>query len=224
MRTVVPLGILLALAMPTSSFADGLAAKPFGALPAVVSNRKMSDDDKARQITNDFAVCMAKTATKRVEYALGLNSLVASYRALTKIADPDCLVGKELLMPPRLLRGALFRALYIRDFGKAAPTGSPVRIDYAAEAEANHDERDLATATAFGSCIAKLNPEASRAFVMSAVATPEERVAIDSLRPAMGDCLRDGTLKLSRAVLQSIMSEVLYREATPRPSIVAGAR
>lgn len=212
----------IAFSIPSQLLADGQAPKPFGALPAEVPNRRISDDDRARQVTNDFAVCVSKVFTKRVEQALSMKDISASYQAMSKIATSDCLGYSVLSLPAQLFRGGLFRALYIRDFGKMAPSEPPVIVDYVSEAGTSQQAHDFASLTAFGSCVAKLNPAASRTFVISRAATAEERDAIDNLRAEMGGCLKDGSLKLSRAVLQSILAEVLYREAGSQRLKVAG--
>jgi hypothetical protein len=208
----------LALLMPICMFASdaigALPGKPMGPRPAVLPNRKMSDDDKARQVTNDFARCLVKQNGRKVQSVLERPVSGESFRALKKFVDGECLlISDELGMPPTILRGALFRALYIRDFGKQAPLAPGVAIDYVSEAGANPQLLQLGTLRAFGSCVAKLNPQAARALVLADVASTAEAEALGLVRPALADCLKDGSLKLSRGVLQGTLAEVLYREA-----------
>ena len=212
MRSLTALAF--ALMWVGSGAAEATSPKPFGPKAAVLSNRKMSDDDKARQVTHDFAACMLRREATRFEAALAVFPVTSSYKALARVADSDCLYAGQLRMPPTLLRGSAFRALYTRDFAAVAPLQASSRMDYLGEAGADEQARIRATLTEFGSCVARTNPSASRALVLADVATREEADAIAALRSSLGDCLRDGTLKLSRAVLQSILAEVLYREAS----------
>ena len=218
---LVALGVLL----PSSAMADWQAPKPFGPPAAAIPNRKMSADDKARQVTNAFAVCIAKRFTPKLERALAMAPLSESYRALAKVADSDCVDGRfSLAMPGTLLRGAAFRALYIRDFKLPLLQGTPIVVDYVREAGSDAHAYQRATLKSFGSCVAKLDPAAARSLVLAEVASIEEDQSIARLRSSLGDCLRDGTLKLNRGALQSVLAEVLYRERISGLPTMVGAR
>lgn len=210
-------------AFGSTSSQAGLPGKPTGPKPAELPNRRMNDNDKARQVMNDFAVCMVKLSPKVSEAALERQPFAASFKALDQLVNSDCINVGALQMPAALLRGAMFRALYLRDFRKAAPAGERPAINYFAHAGVTAAEQGLASLRAFSSCVSHANPKASRALVLANVATPAEAQAIDKLRPNLADCLKDGTFKLSRGTLQGLIAETLYREAPRVASVQQGS-
>ena len=195
---------------PTASQGESVLAPR----SADLSNRNISDAEQARQITNDFATCMLKRTPRAVERAAALQSAKESYGALSKLASSECLGSVNLKMPMSLLRGATYRALYIREYRNAEPKVASSPINYMTEAGQDEFLQKLARLNSFGSCVARANPEASRKLVLATVATEEEKAAIDALRPHLADCLPGGTsVKFSKASLQGLIAEVLFREA-----------
>lgn len=181
--------------------------------PADRPNRKMSDSDRARHMTNDYATCVAKLYPRQVERAVVLSPAL-SYDALAKLATSECLVSGELFIPNQLMRGAVYRALYIRDYRKHVPAFSTSAVDYAGSADGDPHSQELARLNNFGSCVAVANPAAARSLVLANAATDEEAGAIDALRQNLADCLPGGTsVKFTKGVLQGLLAEILYREA-----------
>ncbi len=181
--------------------------------PAGPANRKMSDSDRARQLTNDFAVCVLKTSPRSVERAVKLPA-ADSYNELEKLATGECLTSGALEIPRQLMRGAAFRALYIRDYRKQAPEPRLSAVDYLITASRDPYSQELARLNNFGSCVAVANPVAARSLVLANASTLDETAAIDALRPNFADCLPGGTTsKFTKGVLQGLLAEILYREA-----------
>jgi hypothetical protein len=206
--------LVLAFAVTLSAVVPARAqlTGPYAPAPAQVNGAARTADVRARQATNDYAVCLVKREHRGVERALAMPAGAASYRALGRLADGECLYNAELRMPNVILRGAAFRALYLRSFARR-PGKAAVKIDYIADAGSDQQALLHAGLLAYGSCIARANPAASRALVIATAGMPAESAAIDALRKDLADCLPGGmTTKLGKAVLQGMMAEVLYRE------------
>jgi hypothetical protein len=74
----------------------------------------------------------------------------------------------------------------------------------------------------FGDCVVSANPADARALVLATAATQAERAAIARLGPALGGCVAPkNQVRFSRAVLQGVLAEALYkRAAASEPSRV----
>ena len=168
------------------------------------SEREVAPADQARQTMNDYAVCLVHTRLMAVQRALALSTDAAVGEGLAKLADRECLAHGELRMPRALLRGAVYRALYLRDFGRTPP---------AAPALAAAPSGDSAFER-FGSCVNAADVGDTREFVMSVPATTREAAALKALAPALGQCIAPGNqIRFSRAVLQGVLAEAAYRQA-----------
>ena len=215
-----------------SSATAPLFAKPVDArgkmapqpAPAVAPSRKMSDSDRARQLTNDFAICVLKSSPRAVERAVMLPT-VMSYDALTKLARSECLVSGQIVIPRQLMRVAAYRALYIRDYRKQVPELSGSAMGYVSVADSDSFSQEIARLNSFGSCVARANPASAHSLVLANAATDEEGEAIDGLRQNLADCLPGGTsVKFTKSVLQGLLAEVLYREAQTPVGLAQGSQ
>ena len=209
MRVAVP---AIRMAVLTGMLATQAIAAQTGSLildpGAVPSVRKISDSDRARTTTNDFAVCLVKMHSKSVDKAIKQPTEDATDKALRNMADSDCLTSGELRIPALLLRGATFRALYLRDYGRIPPKASAQAIELgtvAAEPPLNR----------FADCVFAQDGENVRNLVMASPATAAESAALSALSPALGRCVAAGDqIHFSRAVLQAVLAEAAFRQAT----------
>lgn len=189
---------------------------------AEVTARDVSAADRARDTMNRYGVCVVRMKAIAVKRALSQPTDEAVDRALAATAIDECLRSGELKMSRSLFRGAVYRALYIRDFGQVSQgqiTGGAQREGAAAEPVAATPMNLLQR---FGDCVVRIAPADARALVLATAATQEERSAITRLGPALGSCVAPtGQVRFSRAVLQGVLAEALYkRSAASEPSRV----
>ena len=177
---------------------------------------KLSENDQARLMVDDFAVCTQQYSKKAVDKALELiPGESGSSAALNKLAQPRCLRDATLRMPPELLRGALFRAKVIDEFGDkplrlSAVPADPTRL--ASDLEVRKQLQHVLLQD-FASCVVREKPSAAAAFVIEYAGSAEEQEALDKLIPALGPCLLDGQeVKFSRDALSAQLAEALYHE------------
>ena len=182
----------------------------------------------ARQVSYDFGLCVVQTYHKRVNEIAGFTLKPAQVNDVMKrLANDDCLMGGTLTIPEMLMRGAIFRGLYLRDFAKAQPELQAMPVDY----EPISGGTDMLTAEGyatymnFADCVVRAEPAGARALTMAKPATPKETEAIAQLSPKLGQCMPAGnTVKLNRASLAALVSEALYRQAKAAVPPVAGSR
>ncbi|MBO9623082.1 MAG: hypothetical protein J7500_10265 [Sphingomonas sp.] len=181
---------------------------------AEVSTRDVSAADQARDTMNRYGICVVRMKSVAVKRALSKPSDEAIDAALAKIAISECLGSGELTMSRPLFRGAVYRALYIRDFGQVSQAPAAV-AEPAVTTSAN-------LLQSFGDCVVVADPDDARALVLATAATQTERSAIARLGPALGSCVAPkNQMRFSRAVLQGVLAEALYkRAAASEPSRV----
>lgn len=212
-RTVALLGAL-AIVEPTTAQAQ--AATYSAPRVAVIPVQRMSEADRARATMNDYAKCLVTNRPGLAKQAAELPDDARAVRALNRLAISDCLYSGGLVMPHEVLRGAIYTALYKRDYLRSYPPAKSVAIDYmAGNAGSSTAARNWATIRMFASCVSRMDPINARAAVLARVASVEERETYTKLTPAMGDCLTaKGSVTFSKTVLQGALAEVLYREAS----------
>ncbi len=174
----------------------------------------------ARLVLEDFAACLLSRSPGRVSKMLATPLDTREYRqqfsALFESINDECLSGGDLGLSTGLLRGALFQAVYDREFGKKGPTSYASDLDtgYAATFGPNPSPEAIsAIAMAqFGECIARADPAGVRQLLIATSASPSEKLAFANVAPRIGACLPQGQqFTLSRASVKGVLAESLYR-------------
>lgn len=217
MKQAYPLAILafVVLCAPAKSQAQATGHIIRRPDPAELSSRAIPAGEQARDTMNRYAICLVRSRYLAMRSALSKTSPVEVDVALRKIVHRDCLAEGSLRMPAALLRGASYRALYLRDFGPNSPV-VPAGVEGSSEAAGSTVGDPLST---FAHCVLTQNPDAARAFVLSSPATPAEGEALAALTPALGNCIAPGDkVRFSRSVLQGALSEALYKRVSAAAS------
>jgi hypothetical protein len=225
-KRALPIAVL---AVALSAMSPAAAPAQTGTLinnhPAEIQDGDDGNQNAARRVTNDYAQCLVRKYGRLTERAVAGPASEKSAKLLSNLASPQCLSSGELRMPQALMRGAVFRALYIRAYGRAAPANQPVVVDFAAELIPGDElSRRMSALLPVASCVAHGNPDATRAFILAQTAAKAEQAAIEALRPALSACLpAQVTLRFSKAVLQGMLAEAVYREVSNATGGVAVA-
>lgn len=195
----VALTVTLAAACALAPLAAG--AQTLFDPAARLSTRDVSAAAQARDTMNRYAECVVKTRAAAVRRALSTETPDAE---LARLASDDCLASGQLQMGTSLFRGALYRALYLRDFGR--------------DAELPAGEATPAASTnpllLFGDCVARLDPAQTQAFVVAMPATPGEDEAVAALGASFERCVVAGDrIGFSKTVLQGALAEALYKRS-----------
>lgn len=173
---------------------------------AYPSERDIPEGERARDTMSRFADCVVRARPDMTRDALAKTDFAESTKALNALVKRECLGRGELVMNPRVLRGALYRSLYIREFGRDA---APLQFADAGEAAAGS-----VPARSFNDCVVRAAPAAVRDFVVAEVATDRENQALAELGPAMAGCIDPREqLRFSPTVLEGILAEALYKNS-----------
>jgi hypothetical protein len=187
-----------------------------GPAPAEAPGGPRTAQDKARETLDRFAECEMRLRQASIERAIQLTPWrKVESDALRSLADERCLAAGELAIPPALLRGAFFTALYRERFSNGPPSLPATPIDFS-DGSPNASDNDARTAMAlrqFGDCVARRDIADAHAFVLSRAGTSQEATAMQGLVPHLRPCVVQGsTWQLNKSVLTATLAEVLYRE------------
>lgn len=177
----------------------------------------------ARSATSKFAACVVEQYPAGVDAALDLPFYdLGSWRSsIKKMYLSRCLTrtgAGVLSMLPLVLRGALYEALYVRDFGALESNisfGSRHPAYPVARAE-QRKPRDNEVTKAYdkfmtlGECVVRASPSDARDLVLSKVETPEEIAAVQNIARLVPRCTTE-SMSFSKSMLRMTIAEPLYR-------------
>jgi len=135
-----------------------------------------------------------------------------------KLSNPNCMASSvsEMRFSTPLLRGALYRAIYIRNFGLKAPLpeADQPTLDIEHEIKGNNDSNlnGYIILRKFSDCVVREDALNVRALIVADTASSDEGNALQALQADLGACLLHGQqVKFSKIELRGYLAEALYR-------------
>jgi hypothetical protein len=190
---------------------------------AVSAAPALSDTDRARISLRKLSRCVARgqdqSVFKRVaaRYLAGPPTLerarTTGAYGMVQMCVNSWGSGRDryiesMQFAPELLRGGLFRALYLDRFGPKAPV---LRAASETSAWRLPDSDRYALMQRFGECVALGNPQAAVAAITSDVGTVREGAAYASLAPTLSKCVMSGSqIRFSKSTIEGVVAEALY--------------
>ncbi|MFL6727217.1 MAG: hypothetical protein ACJ8FS_11990 [Sphingomicrobium sp.] len=171
----------------------------------------------ARTATHQFGICVVKKFRVRARQVVDIPVDDPAFRKeLTSLATSDCLAEGELVVPPLILRGAIFEALYKLDFGEdfAADITKAPPFDYAAAYKRPLSDSASGTIALamVADCAARSDPAAARLMLKSGPNSTDEDVAMSVMASKLGACIPKGqSLRFSRTMIRASLGEAVYR-------------
>ena len=186
-----------------------LAANPVAAQP----------DAGTVRITHRLATCLVRTQENRATAYVARGTPSADSPAYERFLDTRCLPAAGAPpLDPRLVRGAIYEAMYARDF----PQGGPANFNGVpplAPPDGGADPALDAALLRFGECVARAAPADSRALLAAAPGSPEENGSITMLTPRLSPCIQNGlTVTFSAPILRGVIAEALYKLSRAVPA------
>lgn len=177
----------------------------------------VSKEDRARIAMYRYAECAVDRSRSRVElYLKTFPASKAAHKSANALSIDDCLSTGEMRFSEALFRSGAYDVLYRKNFQKegAVDFSAVPAINYAAGRDAepygNTDSRIALRQIA--DCTVRKDPQASRALILSMVASKSEGAAFTQIVPAMSGCLLEGSkLSFSKSVFRGVIGETLYR-------------
>ena len=174
----------------------------------------------ARTAMFQFAQCIVSRDKGRVARMVDLPVDNAEYLRLSKrlfeMTDDECLSDGGLSFNPTLFAGALFEALYARDFKFGGPTAFPANVTtpyvalYAAPYSAT--ARQALALEQFGECVSRAEPVETRKLLLALPGTATEHEQFALLTPRFAACVVKGsTVAMSKSIIRGALAEGMYR-------------
>jgi hypothetical protein len=190
------------------------------------ADKKQSDDERGRDMMNQFARCIIDRSPEGVAAAIALAPGDDS-SAFNRVASDECLDQGRMSFSPALLRGALFGELYRRQtkgVKNLSVKFPPQPLDWSAppSPESNTRARTNYFMLWMSDCVEKTNGAEMRTIVGAPVGSSAQETAYAAVIPSLGPCVPAGQkLAISRAMLEAAFAEYLYRSAVPaKPAAV----
>lgn len=175
----------------------------------------LSSQDQGQRVMNEFGECIIQVFPRRVEALIALPPGIEAQSQVGKLATSECLRDGTLKFPPMLMIGAIFRALYRREYPQAQPPLGPNPLTFANPVtESAPAVEPQQVAVIFADCAVRADPAAARAFLLATPGKPAQREALAKFSPHLGPCMEAGArLTFSKATILALVAEALYREA-----------
>jgi hypothetical protein len=177
----------------------------------------MSIADRARTAMYRYAECAVDNSRVRVEsYLETFPGSEAAFKAANNLSIDNCLSTGEMRFSESLFRGGVYDVLYRKKFQKDGPRdlSAVPAIDYSvgSDVKVSGDAQSKIALRQIADCTVRKAPDASRALILSAVASNAEANAFGQIAPSMGPCVFEGSkLTFSKSVFRGVIGEALYR-------------
>lgn len=199
-------GLLLPAGIASSALAQRMSGP----------DRVVPDEVVAQRVTNLYAQCILRRHRSAAERFVSLPLDSPDLReAGMAVAQSECLPAEQARFVSSLLRGAVFEALYLRDFRRSSVgvLASAPPLTFASDpATLEPAKRAIFLGSRVAECTVRADPASARALILSPVASRTEARAFDAILPAVSGCLEAGAqLSFSRPMLRGLIAESLYR-------------
>jgi hypothetical protein len=200
-----------------------------GTVPRIAKAQETLPEREAEKDLAEYADCVAGRKAYRKPVAAFLRVVPNSepfYPASMKAADLTCLndaavrrraAKLEMRLQPSTFRGAMYPALYRRDFGKSGPPANLAvapQLDIATEfaGEVATLPPEYGPGRALGDCVARKAPQDAHALTMGKPWSAAEDAAVERLKPVLAGCLsNEQTVRFSRQSLRAYVGEATYK-------------
>lgn len=187
-------------------------------IPRAVAQMEGKGPNAARLTLLRYAQCAVLRSRGRTARLISLPVDQPEYKrlsnALVEGEDDGCLSGGELSFGGASFRGAIFEAVYQRDFGRSGPVvfDPALETGYAALYAQPYSAEARSAIARYGECIARRAGGDVRALVVSLPGSANEMQSFSALGPKLSGCLIKGErITFSKVVLRGALAEALYR-------------
>ena len=178
----------------------------------------------ARMTLKEFGTCTVGRSSKAALAVVNLPYGTSAFdKAINRLADVECLSTGTLIIPPYLMRGALFEALYLREFGRSAnpDVKSAPSYDYMAgyHRPVEPDAANTIALAIVGDCVTRTVPLAAHQLLTRIPGSQLESDSIAVVAKELPGCVPPKqTFRFQRSIIRAAIAEALYRLSTERPT------
>jgi hypothetical protein len=184
----------------------------------------------ARRAMEDFAACLVAREKGRVATLIDLPvDTKESDKAFDAIfgQNDECLSDGQLRLNELGLRGAIFQALYKRDYATSNILAFPPEVQTGYRdlypAELSEKARMYVSLNHFSECVTRADPSAVRQLITSQVGSSTETTTFAALLPKLSACIvKDNEIRFSKGNLKGFLAEGIYRLSRASAQKAAG--
>lgn len=184
--------------------------------PAQFGNSR--DDRAGWAFVEDFATCLVSKSPGRAQRLVALRVGSEDYKSWLSslLSTGDVCYGFSAQINEMVLRGAIFQALYEREFGSNASLSFDPAMETGYRTIYGNSPSVADTfwisMEAFGECVAHADGEAVRTLIRLSPGSASEKEMFARLMPSLSACLPPGQkYKITRQVVKGFLAEGLYR-------------
>ena len=172
---------------------------------------------EARKTLREFGGCVVGKRLGASEALIDQAVDSKQYRQkMYALVDEECFSSGEMTVPQELLRGAVFEALYLREFshGPNSNLKSASSFDYFAPYSRPYSEEAQNTVglAVVADCAVRTSPVAAHALLTSVPGSPQEDRTIGELARILPGCVPPGrTFHFSRSIIRGSVAEAMLR-------------
>jgi hypothetical protein len=173
-------------------------------------------------VAHQLAVCSLRANPVAADAFVSHGTPAADSAGFGQLLDDRCLPRDGYPpLDPRLVRGALYEAMYDRDYASGGP------IDFAnapaptVPGDGVNPSLDAALLQ-FGACVVRAAPADARALLASQQGSSGEAASIAALNPHLSPCMVRGlTITFSAPMLRGVLAEAMYKLSRGAPAMAA---
>jgi len=171
----------------------------------------------ARAALEDYAACQVGRQPARLAKLLTVRVDTAEYVALMNslLGFDACISSGTLVVTPNTHRGALFQALYNREFKKNTPIDfKDIKSNYRElyPEDLSVEAQNWLSLLAFSECVVRSDPTAVRDLMRSLTGASSEDIAFMRIGPNLNACMPEGKkLTFSKSIIKGLLAESIYR-------------
>jgi len=190
------------------------------ALMALSAFPAAAQDRETVQVAHGLATCLVRGSLTIANAYIAHGTPTMDSSAYDRMLDAACLPQQGYPpLSPRLVRGAIYEALYDRDSANGA-SATFENVPPLALPDGGADPALDGALLRFGECIARAVPVDSRALLATQPASAEENAAIGTLTPHLSPCMQNGlTISFSPSILRGVVAEALYKLSHGAPAV-----
>jgi hypothetical protein len=177
---------------------------------------------RAVSVAHRLATCSLRANPVAADAFVSHGTPAADSAGFGQLLDDRCLPRDGYPpLDPRLVRGALYEAMYDRDYASGGPadfTGAPAPT---VPGDGVNPSLDAALLQ-FGACVVRAAPADTRGLLASRPGSGGEGTSIAALNPHLSPCMVRGlTVTFSAPILRGVLAEAIYKLSRGAPAMAA---
>jgi hypothetical protein len=173
----------------------------------------------ARMTLREFGNCTVRRSPKATFAVVNLPFGTRAFdKAIHQVAQDECLSDGMLVIPQYLMRGAIFEALYLLEFGRDANPNPNLKaapsFDYTIgyQRPVGPEAANTIALAIVGDCVVRTVPAAAHRLLTSLPGSQLESDSISTIARELPGCVPPNqTFRFQKSIIRAALAEAMYR-------------